>query len=202
MSKHKLGAEHWRIFGIGFGLAAGGALISLVGWQPTDEAFMNAWIGGAIGGAIGIGLGVAWHLADQRRRSDMPPILLFGLLVPSVVLASVAFAMSGLIDVPEGTFPGSADTGQAREYVRSTVNVELPEGVRAIYLNPARHSKTTFKIEDSALDSVEAAIGLDSTWRINGDDPPNYERVDTTSAGVYLHLYQRWNNLYQVTRLD
>ena len=130
----------------------------------------------------------------SRGRTPRPSLL--GVAVMLALLLAM-FALQ------EWVRDHSVDTGRARYFVYNAVGVSLPHGVQAIHLTEGRYGKTTFTIDEQSLDSVEAAIGLDSTWTVaEWGGGTGFTRTDSTGSGVFEQLYQRWNRLYQVTRFD
>ena len=199
MNGPKFGREHWRITVPMLALFCAGALLSAATFEPTTDVFQNLWVGGVFGGFAGLGAGTYWHLRNAHRKQQTEPLLFLSLYGAGALFVIFAAIQGGLVATPSWFGVHSADTAAAKRFVRESVGASLPSGARAIYLQHGL--KATFKIEESALDAVEGAIGLDSTWTaepFRGDI--NYVKRDSTTGGVHEQLYQRWNQLYQLTR--
>ena len=140
-------------------------------------------------------------MPETKNRIPRPILIaLASIASGAVLLYFIAEVEGGATHIGPFDVPGNADTDQARVFVQDAVGVALPKSVRAIFLSGG---KTTIEIEPLALDSVESAIGLDSTWKAEEwGGGVNHTRLDTTESGVYEQLYQRWNNLYQITNFS
>ena len=199
MNGPKFGREHWRITVPMLALFCAGALLSAATFEPTTDVFQNLWVGGVFGGFAGLGAGTYWHLRDAHRKQQTEPLLFLSLYGAGALFVIFAAIQGGLVATPSWFGVHSADTAAAKRFVRESVGVVLPQGVRAIYLHDG--SKATFEIDEVALDATEAAISLDSTWeRLPSLGEITFRSIDSTQAGVHEQIYQRWNRLYQLTR--
>lgn len=198
MDRATLAKEHGRIFLLGAGGLLLGSGFSLVTLGPSGETFIDFWIYSALGGTVGLVAGTLWHLAHPRRRRRSSPYYISTLLLPAVVLSFVALQMMSRSSLEFGHQAFDTPQAPARSFIRSTVGITLPSGVRATYFS---ENKVTFRISPTTLDSVESAITLDSTWQTaEWGEGVNYTKKDSSETGTHQQLYQRWNRLYQVTR--